>query len=256
MVEWYVRTYVCENGVEDKTKFPLAIAEGEQVSTKRYRERALRKAEKNVTECKHELARILNNNFRARRDVHMTCEYSDGALRSITERAGTERDNVQLAAEREMKNFIRRVARECRKNGIELRYVFVTSDMDGKTKEAVRVHHHLIVNREAAEICREKWTAGETYARTLYGSGKGGHDLGDLAFYLVEQVRKIEGKHRYTPSRTLRKATPKPPVKARNPQSELAAPRGCEILWRAESRPGRPQHIRYYRPPDGEEAAG
>ena len=48
--------------------------------------------------------------------------------------------------------------------GIPFRYIPFTSDLDGKTGEVVRVHHHIIVNAEAAEIALEKWSAAFSFA--------------------------------------------------------------------------------------------
>ena len=48
------------------------------------------------------------------------------------------------------------------------RYIAVTSDMDEKTGKSVRVHHHVIVNAEAAEIARKKWKGGEVHEERLF----------------------------------------------------------------------------------------
>ena len=114
--------------------------------------------------------------------------------------------------------------------------------------DEVRAHHHMMVCAEAAEICREKWTAGGSYIRTLWGPDHG--DLTAIAEYMVGQVRYIAGNKRYTPSRKLKKAAAGRPVKARRAEAELCVPRGCQQLWRSEYRRGVPQHIRYYRPPE------
>lgn len=248
MAQWYIRTYLCDNGVEDKTKFPVPDGELPRKGGNRKRETAIRRAEKGATESKHELARTLNCNFSAGKDRHITLEFDKAGYERLILRAGSQRrDALLFAADHELVNYIKRCQRQCRKEGVELRYVYVVSDMDGKTGKQKRVHAHIVVNAEAAAICCRKWSAGHAEASLLYG-GRGG-DLGDLAFYMIAQVRKIPNRKKYNPSRNLKKAKPLDPVKAKNPEAELRVPVGCVGIWTAEHRTGRPQHIRYWRPP-------
>jgi len=250
MGDWYITTWICANGVEEKTKYPVPDpAPGDR---ERKRERVIRRAEKSCSEAKHEVTRLLNENFRAGRDYHITLEFDKQGYEKLVKRAGSRKhDDLLLAADKEGVNFIRRVQRECRKSGAELKYLYVVSDKNGKTGARVRPHIHLVVNREAMEICKRKWTAGASRESVLYG-GRGG-DLGDLAFYLIEQTRYIRNRKKYTPSRNLRKPLRLPPVKAKNPEAELRTPAGCVKIWQAESRGGRAQHLRYWRPPGAEE---
>lgn len=245
MPEWYITTYRCSNGVEEKTKY--AVPDPSPREGERKRERAIRRAEKGASEAKHEVTRLLNENFRAGRDYHITLEFDKAGYQKLRERAGSQRhDDLLLSADREAVNFIRRVQRECHKAGVELRYLYVVSDKNGKTLAWARPHVHLVVCREAMEICLRKWTAGRARESVLYG-GRGG-DLGDLAFYLIQQTRYIRNRKKYTPSRNLRKALRLPPVKSKNPEAELRTPVGCVKIWQAESRGGRAQHLRYWRP--------
>lgn len=199
-------------------------------------------------EAKHELAKLLNENFRAAVDYHMVQTYSSEGYDRLVMRAGTDdEDAIYFAAKAECKNFIRRCRRACKKAGIEFRYAFVTSDRDGDTLEPVRVHHHLVVNAEAAAICIEKWMEGEVRKpKELYGDKYG--DLTALAEYMIAQVRYFPGEKRYTPSRNLRKVEPGALIKARNPEAELRVPKGCKLIYRSENYVGRPQYVRYYRP--------
>jgi hypothetical protein len=248
MTEWYIREYRCDNGICYKTKFPVRVSSADEKSYAK-KKAAVSRAEKGAREAGHEAARLSNCNFAAGRDAYVGLDYSDEGYDRLIARAGTdERDAVYAAADRECANFIRRVRRECDKRGIELRYWYVTSDQDGQTFDEVRAHHHMMVCAEAAEICREKWTAGGSYIRTLWGPDHG--DLTAIAEYMVGQVRYIAGNKRYTPSRNLKKAAAGRPVKARRAEAELCVPRGCQQLWRSEYRRGVPQHIRYYRPPE------
>ena len=246
MPEWYITTYRCSNGVEEKTKY--AVPDPSPREGERKLERAIRRAEKGASEAKHEVTRLLNENFRVGRDYHITLEFDKAGYAKLRERAGSQRhDDLLLSADREAVNFIRRVQRECHKAGVELRYLYVVSDKNGKTLAWARPHVHLVVCREAMEICLRKWSAVKARESVLYG-GRGG-DLGDLAFYLIAQTRYIRNRKKYTPSRNLRKALRLPPVKSKNPEAELRTPVGCVKIWQAESRGGRAQHLRYWRPP-------
>ena len=254
--EYYIRTYVCDNGIEYKTKFPVRAAESCPAHKRRT---AVRRAEKLATESKTEFGRVLNCNFRAGRDVYMGLDYSDKGLAKLVGMAGGEdMDSVLEAARRNIsERFMKRLRRACAKEGIELRAAFITSDMDGRTGEAVRVHHHMVINAEAAALAAKKWNDGGSWERVLYSHHHG--DLQELADYLIGQVRCFAGMKRYTCTRNLKKPVASKPIKARKADAELQVPRGCEKIHRSEYRVGRPQHIRYYRPPklrdEGGEAA-
>ncbi len=262
--EWYIREYKCANGVCVKTKFPATRDDGIRIGSRRY-QRELRRAEKNATEAKHEAARSLNNNFLAGVDKYLGMDYDDKAMARLCRRIGIPEEDIPaflhaaleekneaarmalyLSADKEFENFIDRARRACAAAGVEFRYFWVTSDLDGHSLQPVRVHHHMVANKEAAEICAAKWNAGETWDKKLYGAHHG--DLTELAEYMISQVRSIPGKKRYHPSRTLKKPKPTKPIKARNPAAELRVPKGCELIWRSENYAGRPQQLRYYRP--------
>ena len=245
--EWFTREYRCANGICVKTKFP---AGGELKSarpgTREYK-RQVKRAEKNAMEAKHNAALQLNNSFRAKRDHMLGFDYSDEGLAALVTKAGTDdRDAVYLAADREIHNWVRRVARACEKRGVPFRYFFVTSDMDGDTGEEKRVHHHLVVNAEAADICREKWTLGGVWDRKLRGGRCG--DLTPVAEYMIDQVRQIvPGKARYSASRNLEPPKVMPLRRVRNPEAELRVPKGAKLIYRSEAYAGRPQYLRYAR---------
>ena len=152
-------------------------------------------------------------------------------------------DALRDAADRTLANCIRRVKRELAKDGIELKYISITADVDGKTGEAVRVHHHLIVKREARDAFLHKWQ----------DLGLGGvswsplekqDDYLEIAKYLLAQARRSrEGEHKYTASRNLVRPQPKDRVAASS--SEVRVPKGCRLLHRQEFKPGKAQYIRY-----------
>lgn len=246
---WYIRTYKCDNGIEYKTKFPVRETPAVKASYSRKRTE-IRRAEKGATESRTELGRELNCNFQVGRDICMGCDSSDETLADFARRAGSwDRDALYFEACRFMsERYIKRLKRACAKAGVELRYAFVVSDMDGVTGEAVRLHVHMVINAEAAELAAEKWHEGGVWMRPLYSHHQG--DLQELADYMIGQVRYFPNAKRYKSSRNLKKAVAGKPVKARSAAAELTVPSGCVKIFRSEYHAGRPQHIRYWRPPE------
>lgn len=150
---------------------------------------------------------------------------------------------IRQAAEKELINCLRRVKRELQKAGIELRYhLAITSDMDGDTGEQVRVHHHLVVNREAREAFFAKWTLGGVFSEPLAKQ----KDYTPLAEYLLRQVRRVKDEKKYTCSRNL--IRPQPRDRVALSDAEVRVPKGGELLFRGAYRPGQPQYIRYVMP--------
>ncbi len=246
--EWYIREYRCSNGICVKTKFPGNGDVSSRPGSKRH-ERYVRRSERGATEARHDAALALNENFKAGVDRYIGLDYSDEGLDEVIMHAGTNaEDDVYITAKKHiLKNYIRRCSRACKKAGVPFRYLIVTSDRDGKTMKPARIHHHMVVNAEAAEIFKEKWTSGGVWDKVLYSARHG--DLTDLAEYMIGQVRYFPNEKRYTPSRNLKKPAALPTRKVRNPDAELRIPKNCELIYRSENYAGRPQRVRYYRPP-------
>ncbi len=271
-VEWRIREWQMRNGVCEKVKFAVTLDGAVRTGTRSYM-RAVDRAEKNRREAAREMARILNDNFEAGSDVHLLLTYDEASVRKLVRRVGVPEQDIErflfsvrsegetreqednrlllyMAAEQEFRNWTKRCRRACGKAGVQLKYAGITSDRErdkrtGTTGPA-RLHHHVVVNRETAELCARAWRGGAADKKVLYGPHG---DLSELAEYMIDQVRTIPGMKRYHPSRTLTQPEPidRP---AQNPDAPLRVPEGCEFIWRSESRPGRPQVIRYYRPPE------
>ena len=248
---WTIRTY--EAGpVGEKIKFWVP---GQKPVGKLTRKQKsdIRKAAQNEYAATRQLARLINANFRPG-DLFLGLDYSEEAhLRLEKNAAGryghrplmTEAqrmDTIREAAAHELVNCIRRVKRELDKEGIELKYVSITSDMDKETGEAVRVHHHLVINREARDAFVHKWQE----------KGMGGVDWKPLdkqedylgiAEYMVKQVRKQAEENQFASSRNL--VRPKPKDRVAASAAEVRVPKGCRLLHRQEYKPGRAQYIRY-----------
>lgn len=241
--KWYTKKYICRNGVEERTKFCVRSSQrGARL------DRAVKKSSRASDNAERQVARLLNNNF-TEDDVHLLLTYTDDMLIRIAERyaaaEGVSEDTLYSAAEKELENFIRRVQRDL-KGAVELKYIAITSDLDGQTKKPVRIHHHIVINREALESCRKKWR-GNIFEKELYLIH---NDFSALAEYLINQVRYIPNAKRYHPSRNLVPPRETKPVEVtRYGDAEMKIPKDCIKLYRSEYCKGANQYIRYYRPP-------
>ena len=211
-----------------------------------------RKQDANERACTKRLARLLNSNFEAG-DLLLSTTYRAEALEKLYADA-KDLDALRRRAEHEAGLFLQRLKRALGKEGVELRYIAVTSDMDGDTGEAVRVHHHIVIPSRGVRMengtlyvgkrrMTEIWGRGDVDYRPLYHQ----EDYTPLAEYLMRQVRRLPDARKYTPSRNLRK--PKL-LRERIVYSarELRAPKGAKLVYRAAYQPGEAQYIRYIMP--------
>ena len=242
---WYTQKWRARNGIEERTKFFVRSdrPKGERAK------RTARKAAKRTDSAERQIARLLNENFTEKKDLHVVLEYNTEELAVIEQRArnieaSCEADKLYIAAQQNFVNFVRRVQRELKKTNTEFLYIEVTSDIDGKTGEAVRIHHHLICNAASKDAIERKWR-GFTLERELYAIHG---DFTPLAEYLVRQTRSIEGTQRYVPSRNLRQPYhTEPKLVSRYGDSEMHVPKGCIELYRSQYVRGASQYLRYRR---------
>lgn len=244
-----IRTYESGERIGEKYKFHVP---GEKpTKSKRKIKSDLKKVQQNSAEATRRVGRILNENFKPG-DILLGLDYNSEGYAKLERRAASmpadqetdEPSRIRDAAIQEAENCIRRVQRQAKKSGIEIRYLLITSDMDGKTGEAVRIHHHLVINKEALPFFIQKWTAGGVEYETLSDQV----DYTPVAVYFINQVRKIPNEKKYTPSRNLRH--PEPKDRIAKSAAELRPPKGAVLLHRSEYRPGIPQYIRYIIPQD------
>ena len=252
---WAIRTWQAGQ-VGEKVKFWVPGEKPSKSARRLAREAKLRLD--NEQSAERRAARLLHANY-SQGDCLIGLDYSDKGLARLEARAkltgeedeGEWRNAVYLSAEQEIRNLLRRVRRAAAKEGVEVRLFAVTADMDGETGEAVRVHHHLVVNREAAQLIREKWHAGGVHTDPLEKQ----KDYTGLAVYLMKQVRRIGNEKRYISSRNLKRPAPKDRTALSG--AELRLPKGAELLYRGAFIPGRPQYIRYFTAaPEQTEKAG
>lgn len=145
----------------------------------------------NERESGQKLLRVVRENF-TEQDLEMDLTY--GEPPSVEE------------AVKEARKFIRRLRREYRKAGVELRWVLIWE----QGVRSGRVHFHLILNagplsRDAMEAM---WSHGYANSRRLRLDEKG---LAPLTEYLTKKSRhgqRQAGQRRWTCSRNLRRPEP------------------------------------------------
>lgn len=260
---WVIRTYEAGT-VGEKTKFWVP---GQRPSGKlRKRDRdAIRKQAQNEYSSVKQLARVLNANF-SHNGVVLGLDYSENGMKKLHK--WLQKNNVDLgamdeaqaldalwhAADHELWNCLRRVKRRCDKAGVQLKAAYITSDMDGDTGETVRVHHHLVINREAKDAFVDAWNKlGSTDWEKMWDNQD---DRTPIAEYFIKQVRHVPDAKKYRSTRNLIRPVPKD--REALSDAELRVPKGGRLLYRREfTRPGQAQYIRYvlppknYMPPDG-----
>lgn len=242
---WAIRTYTA-GAVGEKIKYWVP---GEKpTKSKRRLKSEIKKQQQNEASAEKRMARSIHANFGSG-DYLLGLDYSEACLAMIAYTLDPSdpdyEDKLYHAAHHQLRLWIERVRRACKAAGVPFRYIAITSDMNGKTGEAVRVHHHVILNAEAIEIAMEKWTKGGTHHEHLYGVV----DQTALAAYLLNQVRRLPDEKKYIPSRNL--VIPEPVDRIAKGGAELTVPRGGQLLHRNEYKPGRPQYIRYIVPEVG-----
>ena len=213
------------------------------------KDRRLKKAAQHQGDAIKSLARLLNANCREG-DLLVGLDYSDAGLRKLRARIpdwDELSEEEQITAEwhearRECARFIQRLQYRAEKAGIELRYIATTSDTDGETGELRRVHHHLVINREAKELLLSAWKLGSVDYEPLSAQP----DYTPIAAYLIRQVRHVEDAKKYTSSRNLVRPEPRDQI-AKGP-AQIQAPRGALLLDAGKNIPGQAQYLRYVLP--------
>lgn len=261
---WIVRTWEAGN-VGEKVKFFVPGAKPDRRARRKEKEQAKKQAQ-NAYAAERRLARDINANF-GPGDWLLGLDYGPEGMARVEKRAEAllRADKILLeaadpetgevdqekawrlavwyAARKEAENCLRRVKRLLEKDGIELRYVLVTSDMDGDTGEPVRVHHHLLINREAREAFQVKWAA---LGGVDWSALSNQDDYTAIAVYLIRQVRHVEDAKKYTSSRNLVRPEPKDRIAVSD--ADLRIPKGGELIYRAEYCKGQAQYVRYVLP--------
>lgn len=259
-----IRTYKAGE-IGEKTKFFVPGKRSEKLTRKQ--KAAIHKQEQNEYSTQKALARLINANFKAG-DLFLGLDYSDAGLARVkawarkqglpidSQEEGEQNNALWEAAAHELDIALRRVKRRLEKQGMELKAIYCTSDMDGDTGEIVRVHHHLIVNagvQEAFLAAWEKYGLGGVSWSALWDNQL---DRTPIAEYIIKQVRRIPDAKKFRSTRNL--VRPKPMDRIAYTDTELQVPRGGKLIYRQEyenkqtsSRSyqnRQPQYIRYILP--------
>lgn len=255
---WVIRTYKA-GSLGEKTKFWVPGKRPDKKLTRRQRE-AIKKQSQNEYSAVKRLARDLHANYSGD-DIFFSLDYSETGMQKLEKWAAKQgidmssltdeerRDVIWEAADHELNLCLRRAQNRAKSRGVELKAHLTTSDQkfDRKLQEyiQVRVHHHLVINHEAAECFKEAW--GELGGTDVEYLHQYGEDLTELADYIVSQVRRIPDAKKYRSTRNVIHPAPKDRIVSSD--AELQVPRGAKLLFRREfTRSGQPQYIRYVLP--------
>jgi hypothetical protein len=250
---WVTRTYRAGN-VWEKSKH---FVPGTRPTCKdrRAQRAAIRKQEQNEYSAQKALARLLNANFTSR-DFLLGLDYSAKGMLGLMkwlEGKGVdlealdedqERECVWASAEHALELCLRRVKYRLKKEGRELKAVYITSDMDGSTGDRVRIHHHLVINADARDAFVAAWQElGSVDWTRLYDHQE---DRTPIAEYMISQVRRIPDAKKFRSTRNL--VRPKPEDRIAQSDAELRLPKGAKLQFRAAYGKGQPQYIRFVMP--------
>lgn len=168
--------------------------------------RSRRRKKKNISKPKQKnlnnknarryLTWLMNSNF-TEEDYHVTCTYNQDSLPESIE-----------DAEKEAKNFLRRLSYQMKKEGEELKYILVTEYKTKKDSDKpVRVHHHIVVNGGLTrDLIESKWCKGRGKNKAKIGRintsrlQPDSDGLAGLSNYLTKEPA---GKKRWSSSHNL-----------------------------------------------------
>ncbi len=231
------RKYVCTNGVVEVTQF--SVGDKQSGSGRWHRSKnQIDKRDENARQAIRVAARVLNCNF-SPDDYLLTLTYSDEACEEHF--SNLDMDGAWEKAKRLLSKKLEQLRR---KIGAELKTFSVTTDMDGETGKIVRVHHHVVVSANGESELRKLWTYGLTHRENLYCQ----NDYTPLAAYLLNQVRHMEGKKKYSTSRNMIKPEVYEQVLDEDPETEIKTAPGAKVLDRTLPTAGTvSQYVRYKR---------
>ena len=166
---------------------------------------SLRQMNLNDINSRKKLGRLINANFR-KGDLWLRLSYN--------------REPEFEQSIKDLRNFIRRVEYLRKKKGLpHLKYIAVTETED-ENGEAVRIHHHIIMQQMNMEDIISLWPLGWVDPRRLFPGG----DYEKLAKYMVKTARKAHAK-RWSQSRYLERPIVEYQIVKRSPDV-LKPPKG------------------------------
>lgn len=260
------RKYVCANGVVERTRYVVGDNARPRSSRKKGNT-TYRKQEANFNSALRKLARILNCNYSHENGLLITLDYDPAGMEALCRKAKLTEEQtlwamgarvgaigewkaakkgkqavgidpyedaeledgcakLREAAEKQMNLWLRRIKRKAG----SLKYIAVTSDIDGDTGEAVRIHHHLVIAAEGLswDLLQQQWRLGSVDIRRLRRQ----KDYTPVAVYLLRQVRRQPDAKKYAVSRGMLLPAVTEREVLGNP--EIRVPAGACVLERAE----------------------
>ena len=140
----------------------------------------------NEKNARKRLIRKINANFTSA-DLELTLTYADG----VPDLEGARRD---------MQNYIRRVKRYRKAQGLpELKYVYVI-EYAGEDGEPKRVHHHVIMSGMDRDEAERLWGKGRANSARLQPDENG---LEGLAKYITKTIPRFKSEKRWASSKNL-----------------------------------------------------
>lgn len=145
----------------------------------------------NERQAEIKLRRLLNCNF-GEGDYHLVLDYRPN-----------ERPNGKKELQDDFSHFIRKLRRDCKKLGIEIKYIHVY-----EIGKRGALHHHLVINKVDTGMIQAAWKKGRIRVSPLDDTGQ----YSELASYLIKYSSVmmknkedwLQGK-RWIPSRNLEK---------------------------------------------------
>ncbi len=242
---WMTRMYVCEkpNGKKLIEKSRFKVGGNIKPRSGRSAGTIQRKQDANDRDYIKRLARSINCNF-GHGDKLVTLEYSTEQYNELIKRSERTEQTVYSLAKTNAERFLRRVRDVLAKGNIPFLYICMTSETDPDGGEAVRVHHHLLIQSAAYETVKRLWKYGFCDNAPLRDQD----DYTAVAEYLAAQAPKEKDAKKHTASRNLKKPRIRETVEP--VRRELRAPSGSTLLYKSEYNGGNGefgscQYIRY-----------
>lgn len=141
----------------------------------------------NLKNIRKRIVRLTNANF-TDQDIWVTNGYRDGV-----------QPTEQAQAVRDVQNYLRRMKRAMKKQGIELKYLYVVEQ-----SSTGRFHNHIIMNCPDRDLAEKMWKYGKySQARRLQPDDFG---LEGMSRYIAKDATNRKGCGNYGYSRNLEKS--------------------------------------------------
>lgn len=237
------RTYRSANGVVEKTRY--LVGSNAKRQKRRRGVTTARKQEANFNGACKRLARVLNCNFNAAGGRLLGLDYDGPSAERIL-----QAEDPRKAAEKEARLFIRRLKRKLKQ---DIKWVIVTSDLDGDTGELVRIHHHIAVQlpeRVSYDAILSCWAHGGVDIKTMWTED----DYTGLARYLLRQTRRLPDAKKYSTSRNM--ILPEITEREILTTNRIRPPKGAKVREQYYDEEGVGQYIRYTVQPKTKKRGG